>query len=342
LLEGIKVADMPVLRGYVATTPKPASQVLLVTQQTDPLLAEWQYGLGRVVAWTSDAKNRWAQDWVNWGDFSNFWTAAVKRTIPSPVDRFNQVTVTPDSDGVRITVDSVADDRSYVNFLRTRATLVAPSQQTSSLDLPQVAPGRYEAEVRASTEGPYFLNIAQQAPDGQAQVSRPAGFVVPYSSEYRTLKTNPELLGQLASATGGRQLVDPLQAFDRATRTSGSPREIWPALVALAAVLLLLDIALRRLRLTPANLQWAIAHAVTRLLGRAHSIAAPAQAGLVAAKDRIAVAAPSGPIRPGPRSSGDGSGRDGAQSPPVSQPASSTALGSRLLEAKKRARQPRD
>ena len=53
----------------------------------------------------------------------------MKRTIPSPIDRNNQVTVTPDSRGVKITVDSMADDKSYVNFMRTQATVVTPDQQ---------------------------------------------------------------------------------------------------------------------------------------------------------------------------------------------------------------------
>ena len=338
LLDGFNVGSLPPLQGYVSTTPKPSSQVLLVSQQVDPVLTEWQYGLGHVVAWTSDAKNRWAQDWVNWPDFGRFWAAAVKRTIPNPVDRNNQVTVTPDSNGVRITVDSVADDRSYVNFLRTQATLVTPDQQQMSLELPQVAPGRYEAEAPAAAEGPYFLNITQQGADGQAQVSRPAGFVVPYSPEYRTLRSNPDLLSQLARLTGGRQLADPLQTFDHSIPAGGSPREIWPLLVTLAALLFLFDVAVRRLRLAVLDLRRSGVLAAARLLGRAQSVAAPAQARLLAAKSRIVVETPSLSGRPG--SPLEPPGSRGARTPQTqpNQPASASALSSRLLEAKRRAK----
>src|SRR5205823_6658491 len=114
---------------------------------------------------------------------------------------------------------------------------------------PQVAPGRYEGQIPASTEGPYFLNIVQQGSGGQAQVGRPAGFVVPYSPEYRTLKANTDLLASLARTTGGRLLTDPVQAYDHSVPAGTSPREIWQLLVALAAVLFLLDVAVRRLRL---------------------------------------------------------------------------------------------
>ena len=57
---------LPQLLGYNGTTIKPAAQSVLVTGRDDPLLAQWQYGLGRAVAWTSDASGRWAQDWVGW------------------------------------------------------------------------------------------------------------------------------------------------------------------------------------------------------------------------------------------------------------------------------------
>jgi hypothetical protein len=293
-----------------------------------------------VVVWTSDAENRWAQEWVPWQDFGKFWAAAVKRTIPSPIDRNNQVTVTPDPRGVRITVDSVTDDRTYVNFLRTQATMVTPDQQQSTVELPQVAPGRYEAFVPASTEGPYFLNIVQQGADGSSQLGRPAGFVVPYSPEYRTLRVNADALGLLARSTGGRQLVDPLQTFDHSIPAGGSPREIWPNLVGLAAVLFLLDIAVRRLRLALLDMRRVAVLHGARLLGRAQAVAAPAQARLLAAKSRITVDTPtlSGRAQPPPPAGGKRVG-DAPQAGGA-QPTSSAALSSRLLEAKRRAKAP--
>jgi Ca-activated chloride channel homolog len=336
LLDDFNVQDMPALYGYVSTTPKPSSQVLLVSPQVDPVLSEWQYGLGRVVVWTSDAKNRWAQDWVNWPDFGRFWAAAVKRTIPSPIDRNNQVSVAPESNGVKITVDSVADDKSYVNFVQTHATLVRPDQQQSEIELPQVAPGRYEAQVPASTEGPYFLNIVQQGPDGQALVGRPAGFVVPYSPEYRTLRPNPDLLNQLAQATNGRTLAEASLTFDHSLPAEGSPREIWPLLVGLASLLFLFDIALRRLRLALLDLRQAGAQVAARLLGTAQAVAGPAQTRLLAAKDRIVVDTPTLTGQPGQQPPSSGTRAASSSTPAANQPASASALSTRLLEAKKR------
>ncbi len=61
LIRGIDGGEYPQLRGYVATTQKPRAETPLLTDKGDPLLAHWQFGLGRAVAFTSDAKAKWAQ-----------------------------------------------------------------------------------------------------------------------------------------------------------------------------------------------------------------------------------------------------------------------------------------
>jgi uncharacterized membrane protein len=73
----------PQLRGYNGTTAKPAAQTVLVTARDDPLLAQWQYGLGRSVAWTSDSTGRWAHDWVGWNGFNRFFSQLVSWTFPA-------------------------------------------------------------------------------------------------------------------------------------------------------------------------------------------------------------------------------------------------------------------
>ena len=75
---------LPQLDGYVATTPKPAAQVVLTSSLDDPVLATWQYGLGRVVAWTSDALGLWTANWLRWSDAARWWANLVTWTLPSP------------------------------------------------------------------------------------------------------------------------------------------------------------------------------------------------------------------------------------------------------------------
>ncbi len=63
----------PPLLGYVVTRAKPTSELILASESGDPLLTWWRYGLGWSVAFTSDAKPRWAAEWLSWQGFGRFW-----------------------------------------------------------------------------------------------------------------------------------------------------------------------------------------------------------------------------------------------------------------------------
>jgi uncharacterized membrane protein/uncharacterized protein YegL len=66
ILEGVGMESAPPLKGYVKFVSKPSAETILTMDGKDPLLARWQYGLGRAAVFTSDAKSRWADNWVAW------------------------------------------------------------------------------------------------------------------------------------------------------------------------------------------------------------------------------------------------------------------------------------
>ncbi len=80
-LKDIDLDSAPFLLGYVMTRPKPTSEVILATEKGDPLLAWWRYGLGMTAAFTSDAKSRWAAEWLTWPGYGKFWTQVVRQTM---------------------------------------------------------------------------------------------------------------------------------------------------------------------------------------------------------------------------------------------------------------------
>src|SRR5690606_37314471 len=81
MIEGTGVESAPLLRGYVSTKPKPRSEVILVSDLGEPLLARWRVGTGTSVAWTSDVKNRWSVDWIRWNGYPKFWAQLVRTTM---------------------------------------------------------------------------------------------------------------------------------------------------------------------------------------------------------------------------------------------------------------------
>jgi Mg-chelatase subunit ChlD len=283
-LDGIDMNTMPQLRGYVATTPKPQSSILLVSRQIDPVLAEWQFGLGRVIAWTSDVRNRWASRWIEWPEFGRFWAQVVKRTTRPPEDPNRQVTVKIDGNHAVITLDAQtgveAADRHYLNFLPTTASVIDPGGAQHEIALPQVAPGRYEASYAVEDDGIYALQVTQSEADGTV-ANQSSGFVVPYSPEYRAGGTDDNLLESLAKRTGGRLIHDPEQALIHDLPAVGAPRQLWPYLLVLTALLFVIDVGVRRVRITGPEMRAAY-YKVRKRLGYVDTPLVPSRPVLVA------------------------------------------------------------
>src|SRR5207302_5869530 len=76
---------VPLLKGFVRTTPKPSQLVEIpvmtpkFADQDFPLLAYWHYGLGKSVAFTSDAGNPrfWSKNWAEDVLYAKFWEQLV-------------------------------------------------------------------------------------------------------------------------------------------------------------------------------------------------------------------------------------------------------------------------
>src|SRR4029077_14959154 len=146
ILRGI-TAGFPSLLGYNGTTAKSAAQTVLVTARDDPLLAQWQYGLGRSVAWTSDTTGRWAKDWIGWPGFSRFFSQLVSWTFPGEETGGIEARFETKGGKTTLHVESVGADGSPRAFYSTTATIVGPSLTPVQTTLPQIAPGVYESTL---------------------------------------------------------------------------------------------------------------------------------------------------------------------------------------------------
>lgn len=262
ILDGITAA--PSLLGYVATSPKQTAQVILTGPAPfqDPLLASWQYGLGRSVAFTSDATARWGANWVDWGDYVQFWSQAVRWTITEGKNNNIETQVIMEGEQARLIVDARDDQGAFLNGLNLQFSLVDPNQEASLTNLRQVAPGRYEASFTPDAEGAYILHVAGENPNANGDTSltldQTAGWVMSYSAEYDQGKPGDGaiLLDSLAQLTGGHSFQDdPAAPFLHNLTAQAATIPLWPWLTLLALLLLPLDIALRRLIITRTDIQ---------------------------------------------------------------------------------------
>jgi Ca-activated chloride channel family protein len=245
-MQEIDWKQVPPLGGYVATSLKPTAELVLMSHQEDPVLATWRFGLGRAVAFTSDAKAKWGTLWLRWRDFNKFWAQLTRWTLRSGSRSDTTAIVQRIDQTGEVVVDAVDPKGEFVNFLDSQVGVVAPNRERSVIDLDQIGPGRYRGRFPAPQEGVYLVGMAQRKGD-RVIGSQLAGLVVPYAQELRDLGVDETLLRELAELTGGGPVEHPRDTFLKGRRQSRIAVEVWPWLVGLVAFLLIPDVALRRL-----------------------------------------------------------------------------------------------
>lgn len=361
-LKGISPDDIPPLHGYTLTNAKPLSRISMGMPvadsrgrdgrpQLDVLLAEWTYGLGRTMAFTSDAKPRWAKEWVPWIPYRKFWSQAVRAVIRTVPRAPYAVQTEIEGGRGRVMIDAVDEAGRYLHTLRFKGSVTSPEGRKSALAFRQVGPGRYEAEFETGENGVYSLTGSfEGAHGGKGFFAQ--GVPLSYAMEYRDLSTNLSLLDRLRERTGGRRLALDSSVYAPLSVTSGVADPLWPLLLTLILILFPLDIFIRRVAVDWADLA---AKLRSRLRNRPRR-AAPAPAvpetlrALAARKDEVRskqlapgtadvdLDAPAAPARPAADAP---AAREAPEPPPAPAPEPRPQPGStldKLLEAKKKAR----
>ncbi|HVV73446.1 MAG TPA: VWA domain-containing protein, partial [Verrucomicrobiae bacterium] len=137
VVRGIAASEYPALLGYVATTPKPRAETPLWTEKGDPLLAHWQFGLGRAVAFTSDAKAKWARIWLNWDKYRQFWSQIAQWSLRRLENADFTTEVSVDKGQGLINVEALDQQGNYRNFLNLQAAVVSPKGERKTVRLEQ-------------------------------------------------------------------------------------------------------------------------------------------------------------------------------------------------------------
>ena len=241
---------VPPMLGYVRTHPRATAQVPLVTDLADPLLAHWRYGLGKVTAFTSDCKSRWAALWLTqWRDgYSRFWSQVIRETARPPQGRTMDLRLTEENDRVRIEADVMADAATFKQGAQVEAqvyfaaagALGSGLTQLKHTSLEQSGPGRYKGAFRPDEPGVYLV----RARSGAEMVS--AGLVRNVSGETATGRIDRALLERVAQITEGRLLSESVGAIELAGEAAARLISLRPALLITLLLLFMGDLALRR------------------------------------------------------------------------------------------------
>lgn len=240
---GIDLASAPSLKGYVSTQAKDTAEVLLESDAEAPILARWHYGLGKTAMFTSDVKNRWAADWIEWEGYGKFWSQLVRETMQRDSGDEIEFAVERVGREAVVTISAVTEEGVFRTGLNPRLEVVDPDGSGIPLNAAQVGPGTYQAThpLHASLDSPYLFRLSA---DGLEAQSRELFY--PYSDEYRLYPPNTELLLAIAEQTGGKVLPENEEIFDDYGESASVPTPLWPFFAVLALLAYLLDLALRR------------------------------------------------------------------------------------------------
>lgn len=237
--EGIDFAKAPKLKGFVKYETKPAADLLLSLDREDaPLLARWQYGLGRAAVFTSDANGRWAVDWLSWDGYDKFWANLARDLLPRSSPRET----------------SIRYDEAR-NLLLAEYRIEPGRGPAQAPELYVFGPDGYRRPLRAEAVTPGLFRV--EAPTGDHRGLfrvRPLeesgdfpelGYYIE-EPEVHDHGNNERLLQQVAAYTGGRVNPSASQVFDPGNVRVESHTALWPFLIAAAVLLQLLELFLRK------------------------------------------------------------------------------------------------
>jgi hypothetical protein len=196
--------QLPGLTGNVVVGLRSGAQADLLASdhgsQTDPALAQWQIGTGRVVAWTPGLGPPWADAWLGerplWNDAVRWSERGVTPPAIDPEP--------PGGTSGSLQIDLANAGTAALGVTAIAGTLTGSDGVPHSVTFSLAGPGRYRANVASLPAGVYRFALASSGTD---HVSGSGELALPYPSEYSPVSVTKSPMGQLVAQTNGRQLA---------------------------------------------------------------------------------------------------------------------------------------
>ncbi len=248
-LAGVDFADAPALGGHISVKARDTAEVLLATQQGAPLLTRWQYGLGKTVLFSSDVKNRWSAQWVEWEDYGKLWAQLVRGVMRQEGSETVAFSLVREGNDALIELRLLTEEGRFRDGLSPVVRVQSDAGDEQTLALRQAGPGVYRAKQDFGAAETITANLQASGGVDRQTVER-AGTRTIFSGfpdEYRSLPPNLALLRTIAAETGGKMGSSPEEIFDAGDDIGQRATPLWPWLAIAALLFYLIDILLRRL-----------------------------------------------------------------------------------------------
>lgn len=244
-IDGIDFTKAPRLQGFVQAQAKDGTETILRVDRDKPLLVRWHYGLGRVIAYMTDARSRWSAPWVRWDSFGTLWPQMVRdvahrdRTVRAGVHPGNQ-------EGEEVVYYDVlgANDNQDAEDLSLPGppsiVVEVPGEPSRALRLEETMPGHYEARIPGNQRGLYRIV------SGNSELVLPEAGFYREAEEMKPQAVNLALLSEISRVTGGRMRPTLEQLLSDKGAILNERQPLWAYWLVLALILNLLEVAIRK------------------------------------------------------------------------------------------------
>jgi hypothetical protein len=245
VLAGVDVSAFPPLGGFVETRRRATADTALQTEgDPRPILASWRYGLGKVVALTTDLRADWKNGWSHFQGAGQVLRQVVRFAVRRHGAAAADVRIALGDRGASITVDvGEAPGEAAPTAIEAFTFDASGKMDPAAATLVRVAPGRFAARV-ASHGQPFVLARVRDA--SGALLGESIG-QSDAAEELAALGPDERALRDLAAAGSGVFDPDPSLALRAGGPRAREPVPLWPFLLLAAATLVTIDLWLRRL-----------------------------------------------------------------------------------------------
>ena len=239
VLTGVGMETAPALKGYIRFDAKPSAETILKVDVRDPLLTRWQYGLGRSAVLASDAKSRWAADWITWKGYDKFWSNVTRDLLPHA--QAGEARLDYDASNGNLMVQYRLGPGIPEPAKLPGIYVFGPENFRQVVDVKKVAAGTFEGRVAiGARQGLFRIRPVEDSPAfPEAGLYRPETELSDYGS-------NTDLLKQVAAFTGGKFNPAPGDVFEAGKRSIPTVVSLWPALLAAAVLMSIAELVMRK------------------------------------------------------------------------------------------------
>jgi Ca-activated chloride channel homolog len=188
---------------------------------------------------TSDAKSRWAENWVTWPGFDKFWINA-SRDLLTHTDESEASAQFDTADNDILVSYRLATGVSEPQAI-PQIFVIGPNGFEKPIEVHQAAPRVYTGRLHVGR----LRGLFRIRPVSDSTAFPEIG-LYRQEEERQDCGSNKALLQQISNLTGGRFNPAPSAIFDTGGRPVYSTWQLWPAFLGLAIALTIAELVARK------------------------------------------------------------------------------------------------